>query len=144
MILLEVQKDITSKGWLCMRGEEESPYDLITDMGLDDDNKRVFVTFQVKKDLRTTSRPNGGKGEPVARNGKDRNSYNYYDEDITYLATVNKHGRVVYYHKEQYKYLTPSQLKNANESVLPTNTKMQGYRVNTTVTNNSTLEEFIG
>ena len=26
----------------------------------------------------------------------------------------------------------------------PTNTKMQGYRVNTTVTNNSTLEEFIG
>ena len=49
---------------------------------LDDDNKRVFVTFQVKKDLRTTSRPNGGKGEPVARNGKDRNSYNYYDEDI--------------------------------------------------------------
>ena len=74
-------------------------------MGLDDDNKRVFVTFQVKKDLRTTSRPNGGKGEPVARNGKDRNSYNYYDEDITYLE--NKHGRVVYYHKEQYKYLTP-------------------------------------
>ena len=57
---------------------------------------------------------------------------------------MNKHGRVVYYHKEQYKYLTPSQLKNANESVLPTNTKMQGYRVNTTVTNNSTLEEFIG
>ena len=127
-----------------MRGEEESPYDLITDMGLDDDNNRVFGTYQDKTHRRTTSRPTGGKGEPVARNGKDRNSYNYYDEDITYLATVNKHGRVVYYHKEQYKYLTPSQLKNANESVLPTNTKMQGYRVNTTVTNNSTLEEFIG
>ena len=144
MILLEVQRDINSKGWLCMRGEEESPYDLITDMGLDDNNKRVFATFQVKKDLRTTSRPNGGKGEPVAKNGKDRNSYNYYDEDITYLATVNKHGRVIYYHRDQYKYLTPSQLKNANESVLPINTKMQGYRVNTSITQNNTLEEFIG
>ena len=29
--------------------------------------------------MKYTSRPNGGK-----KRNKDRNSYNYYDEDITY------------------------------------------------------------
>ena len=66
LITLDVTRDITSKGWICMRSEEEAPYDLIVDMGLDN-NKRVFATIQVKKDLRTTSRPNGGKGEPVLK-----------------------------------------------------------------------------
>ena len=144
MITLDVQKDITSKGWSCMRSEEEAPYDLIVDIGLNNDNQREFATIQVKKELRTTSRPNGGKGEPVARNGKDRNSYNYFDEDVTYLATVNKHGRVVYYHKNQYQYLTPTQLKRTNESIFPMNNKVQGYRVNTQLNENNTLESFIG
>ena len=129
MITLDVQKNITSKGWLCMRSEEEAPYDLIVDMGLDENNQREFVTVQVKKNLRTTSRPNSGKGEPVAKNGKDRNSYYYYDEDVTYLATVNEHGRVVYYHKDIYKYMTPIQLKRSNECIFPVNDKIQGYRI---------------
>ena len=144
MITLDVQKDITSKGWSCMRSEEEAPYDLIVDMGLDEGNQRKFVTIQVKKDLRTTSRPNGGKGEPVAKNGKDRNSYNYYDEDVTYLSTVNKHGRVVYYHKDTYRYMSSAQLKKANECIFPINDKIQGYRVSVEPIQSCALDQFMG
>ena len=69
------------------------------------DGKREFITIQIKKDLRTTSRPNGGKGEPVSINGLNRNSYNYYDVGVTYLASLNKYGDVEYIHKDDYKYL---------------------------------------
>ena len=143
LITLDVTRDITSKGWICMRSEEEAPYDLIVDMGLDN-NKRVFATIQVKKDLRTTSRPNGGKGEPVAKNGKDRNSYNYYDEDVTYLSTVNKHGRVVYYHKDTYRYMSSTQLKKSNECIFPINDKIQGYRVSVEPIQSCALDQFMG
>ena len=141
LITLEVQKDITSKGWLCMRSEEEAAYDLIVDMGLDENNQRVFETIQVKKHLRTSSRPNNGKGEPVSTNGKSRNSYNYFDEDVTYLASINNHNRVYYIHKDDYKYKTQSQLKNAKESIFPVNEKMQGYRVDTETYSLPTLVE---
>ena len=134
LITLKVQMDLTEKGWSVMRSEEEAPYDLIVDFGVDDSGKRELATIQVKKDLRTTSRPGGGKGEPVSSGGKDRNSYNYYDEDITYLATV-KDDRVIYYHKDQYRYSTPSQLKKLNESVIPINQKIISYRKN-----NSTIK----
>ena len=116
-------------------------------MGLDN-NKRVFATIQVKKDLRTTSRPNGGKGEPVTKNGKERNSYSYYDKDVTYLATVNKDGVVVYYHKDQYQYLTPKELKRVKPAIFPVNDKMYSYRkpienikIDHTI---GTLKQFIG
>tara|TARA_R100000988_G_C3863341_1_gene100322 strand:+ start:50 stop:514 length:465 start_codon:yes stop_codon:yes gene_type:complete len=134
LITLKVQMDLTEKGWSVTRSEEEAPYDLIVDFGVDDSGKRELATIQVKKDLRTTSRPGGGKGEPVSSGGKDRNSYNYYDEDITYLATV-KDDRVIYYHKDQYRYSTPSQLKKLNESVIPINQKIISYRKN-----NSTIK----
>ena len=128
LITLKIQMDLTEKGWLVMRSEEEAPYDLIVDFGLDDSVLRKFATVQVKKNLRTTSRPGGGKGEPVSAGGKNRNSYNYYDEDVTYLATV-VNDKVIYYHKDQYKYSTPSQLKKLNEAVIPINENMNSYRV---------------
>ena len=131
LITLRIQTDLTEKGWSVVRSEEEAPYDLIVDFGVND-GKREFATIQVKKDLRTTSRPGGGKGEPVSSGGKDRNSYNYYDEDITYLATV-KDDRVIYYHKDQYRYSTPSQLKKLNESVIPINQKIISYRKNNSI-----------
>ena len=128
LLTLKIQLDLTEKGWSVMRSEEEAPYDLIVDFGVNDSGQREFATVQVKKDLRTTSRPGGGKGEPVSSGGKNRNSYNYYDEDVTYLATV-KDDKVIYYHKDQYRYSTPSQLKKLNEAVIPINDRMNTYRV---------------
>ena len=128
LLTLKIQLDLTEKGWSVMRSEEEAPYDLIVDFGVNDSGQREFATVQVKKDLRTTSRPGGGKGEPVSSGGKNRNSYNYYDEDVTYLATV-KDDKVIYYHKDQYRYSTPSQLKKLDEAVIPINDRMNTYRV---------------
>ena len=127
LLTLKIQLDLTKKGWLVMRSEEEAPYDLIVDFGVNDSGQREFATVQVKKDLRTTSRPGGGKGEPVSSGGKNRNSYNYYDEDVTYLATV-KDDKVIYYHKDQYKYSTTKELKKLEEAIIPVNKKMSNYR----------------
>ena len=127
LLTLKIQLDLTEKGWSVMRSEEEAPYDLIVDFGVNDSGQREFVTVQVKKDLRTTSRPGGGKGEPVSSGGKNRNSYNYYDEDVTYLATVKK-DKVIYYHKDQYKYSTTKELKKLEEAIIPVNKKMSNYR----------------
>ena len=76
-----------SGGALRLRGGDNA----VLDFGLDDSGQRKFATVQVKKNLRTTSRPGGGKGEPVSAGGKNRNSYNYYDEDVTYLAVSYTH-----------------------------------------------------
>tara|TARA_Y100000593_G_scaffold74526_1_gene137251 strand:- start:386 stop:796 length:411 start_codon:yes stop_codon:yes gene_type:complete len=133
--------DITEKGWIAIETPPETSYDLIVDMGIVD-GQRKFVTIQVKKDLRTTSRPNGGKDEPVSTNGKNRNSYYYYDEDVTYLASLNKYGDVEYIHKDDYKYLTPAQLKKAKRTIFPTNHNMTSYRKPLKENNVSLLEEF--
>ena len=128
LITLDVQKDITSRGWSCMRSEEEAVYDLIVDMGIID-GKREFVTIQVKNELRTSSRQSPEKeNEPVSVGGKNRNSYWYYDEDVTYLASLNKNAEVEYIHKEDYKYKLPKQLKSAGRTKFPTNEKMIKYR----------------
>ena len=119
--------DIISKGWIAILTPPETPYDLIVDMGIMDGVGK-FVTIQIKKTLRTTSRPGNGKNEPVSINGVNRNSYNYYDEDVTYLASLNKFGDVEYIHKDDYKYLTPKQLSKANRSKFPINNIMTSYK----------------
>ena len=136
----KILMDITEKGWIGIPTPPETPYDIVVDMGAVDD-KREFVTIQIKKDLRTTSRPGNGRSEPVSRNGKNRNSYNYYDEDVTYLATLNKYGDVEYIHKEDYKYKTEVQLKKANRTNFPINSNMTSYRKPRQ--NISTLEAFV-
>ena len=136
----KVLLDITEKGWIGILTPSETSYDIIVDMGLFD-GKRKFVTIQIKKDLRSTSRPSGGKDEPVSTNGKNRNSYNYYDEDVTYLASLNKYGDVEYIHKEDYKYKTEAQLKKANRTNFPINSNMTSYRKPRQ--NVSTLEAFV-
>ena len=138
----EVKLDIIKKGWIVMDTPAETSYDLIVDLGLKN-NTRSFVTIQVKTDLRTTSR-RGTSGEPVSSNGISRNSYYYYDEDVTYLSTVNKHGRVVYYHKDTYRYMSSTQLKKSNECIFPINDKMQGYRVSVEPIQSCTLDQFMG
>ena len=142
-ITLQVQLDITDRGWLVMRGEEESPYDLIVDLGLDESGCRNFVTIQVKKDLRTSSRPSPEKeNEPVSVGGKNRNSYWYFDKDVTYLATV-KNGEVIYYHKSDYQKLSPTELKRANQSIFPINENMFSYRREVSAIDRPSLELFL-
>ena len=119
----KVLLDITEKGWIGIPTPPETPYDIVVDMGIMD-GVRKFVTIQIKKDLRTTSRPGNGKWDYQSTNGVNRvnrNSYNYYDEDVTYLASLNKFGDVEYIHKDDYKYLTPKQLSKANRSKFPIN-----------------------
>ena len=137
----KILMDITEKGWIGIPTPPETPYDIVVDMGAVDD-KREFVTIQIKKDLRTTSRPGNGRSEPVSRNGKNRNSYNYYDEDVTYLATLNKYGDVEYIHKEDYKYKTEAQLKKANRTNFPINSNMTSYRKSQKIDVVSNLETF--
>ena len=127
-ILQLIKLDITDRGWYVMDAPEECPYDLVADIGYENGN-RIIITIQVKKNLRTTSRPSGGKGEPVSDNGKYRNSYYYYDKDVTLLATYDfKKQRAIYIHKNDYRYLKPKELKKANEYNFPTNENMSSYR----------------
>ena len=127
--LQQVKLDIIKRGWFVCEAPEEAPYDLAVDLGLDEKNERIWYTVQVKTDLRTTSRPSNGKGEPVSSNGKDRNSYYYYDKDITLLATYDfKKQRVIYIHKNDYRYLKPKDLKKVNEYNFPINENMSSYR----------------
>ena len=129
-VLQLIKLDITDRGWYVMDAPEECPYDLAADIGYKNDN-RVIITIQVKKNLRTTSRPSGGKGEPVSDNGKYRNSYYYYDKDVTLLATYDfKKQRVIYIHKNDYGYLKPGKLKKSNEYNFPINENMTPYRKN--------------
>ena len=122
----KVLLDITERGWIGIPTPSETSYDLIVDMGVVD-GKREFVTIQMKKNLRTTSR-SGSENEPVSKNGKNRNSYSYYDEDVTYLASLNKYGAVEYIHKEDYKYKTTPQLSRASRSTFPWNQEMYGHK----------------
>ena len=127
--LQEVKLDIIKRGWFVLEASEEAPYDLAVDLGLDEKNERIWYTIQVKDELRTTNRPSGGKGEPVSSNGKDRNNYYYYDKDITLLATYDfKKQRVIYIHKNDYRYLKPKDLKKVNEYNFPINENMSSYR----------------
>ena len=127
-ILQLIKLDITDRGWYVMDAPEECPYDLVADIGYENGN-RIIITIQVKKNLRTTSRPSGGKGEPVSDNGKYRNSYYYYDKDVTLLATYDfKKQRAIYIHKNDYRYLKPKELKKVNEYNFPTNENMSSYR----------------
>mgnify|MGYP003654581941 CR=1 FL=1 len=136
----KVLMDITEKGWIGIPTPPETPYDIVVDMGIIDGEKK-FVTIQIKKDLRTTSRPGNGKDEPVSIGGISRNSYSYYDEDITYLASLNKFGDVYYIHKDDYKYKTSAQLKKANKLSFPINSFMTSYRKPRQAVNN--LEAFL-
>ena len=127
-ILQLIKLDITDKGWYVMDAPEECPYDLVADIGYENGN-RIIITIQVKKNLRTTSRPSGGKGEPVSDNGKYSNSYYYYDKDVTLLATYDfKKQRAIYIHKNDYRYLKPKELKKANEYNFLINENMSSYR----------------
>lgn len=139
---LKVQLDLNSRGWVVMRSEEECPYDLIVDMGLVE-GKREFCTIQVKTNPRTSSRPSAEKNvESVSNNGKPRNNYWYYDEDVTLIASIID-NEVVYWHKDFYKYRKPSKFKNMQKYDFPLNNNMFSYR-RPDSNEKSSLEDFFG
>tara|TARA_R110000796_G_C14248516_1_gene398256 strand:- start:49 stop:507 length:459 start_codon:yes stop_codon:yes gene_type:complete len=138
-ILLKVQEDLTKRGWIAIRSEEEQPYDLIVDMGIVDE-ERVFFTIQVKQKPRTSSRPGVGHDyERVSVNGKSRNNYWYEDENITLISSIVD-GEVVYWHKDDYKKKKPIAFKSMKRYEFPINEKMFSYKRPQQV--HSTLEEF--
>ena len=146
---LRVQLDLNEKGWIVMRSEEECAYDLIVDRGLVE-GVRVFQTIQVKTSPRTSSRPSAGKDtERVSIGGKTRNNYWYYDEDVTFIASVIN-DEVVYWHKNDYGYKKPSDFKKIKRYYFPINENMFSYRrpqietVGCSAKSKISLEEFFG
>tara|TARA_R110000737_G_scaffold338412_1_gene359416 strand:- start:359 stop:751 length:393 start_codon:yes stop_codon:yes gene_type:complete len=130
---------------MVMRSEEECSYDLIVDMGIED-GTRAFETIQVKTSVRTSSRPISKDGitERVSVGGKPRNSYWYYDEDVTYIATVVD-NEVVYWHKKDYLKKSPAKLKSSPTYDFPLNASMVSYRrVSGRSKISETLEDFFG
>jgi hypothetical protein len=124
---LKVQLDLNERGWMVMRSEEECSYDLIVDRGIVE-GFRLFQTIQVKTIPRTSSRPGGGKDvERVSNGGKTRNNYWYYDEDVTFIASIVG-DEVVYWHKDDYRYKKPSDFRNMKRYDFPINENMFSYR----------------
>lgn len=110
-----VYLDICRRGWRCSRGGRDWPYDLIVDRGHEREKAGLqrFDLIQVKyldRDykLQVCTRKNP-ENEPVSVGGKSRNNSYYADNGITYLAAVNHHHQIFYYHYDVYskfdKYL---------------------------------------
>tara|TARA_B100001559_G_C16401226_1_gene575882 strand:+ start:263 stop:769 length:507 start_codon:yes stop_codon:yes gene_type:complete len=124
----KVKLDLLARGWIPIDAAEEQPFDIILDVGIHDD-ARLFQTIQVKTwtSLKTSSRV-FNSFEPVSLGGKARNSYNYYDQHIDWIATVKENeDRVVYWNRDTYQYKTSSQLKKTTPIDFPINHKVYDY-----------------
>ena len=125
----KVKLDLISKGWIPTDAAEEQPFDIVVDMGLDDKTeKRIFETLQVKawKSLKTSSRT--GYVEKVSKDGKQRNSYWYFDQYIDWIVSVNpKTDSVVYWNRNTYKKKTAAQLKKTTPNNFPENQGVYRY-----------------
>lgn len=125
--------DILEKGWMSIPCPPETQFDVIADLGVQN-GKRKLVTIQVKQTPRTTSRPNDAKNE-------SRNSYSYYDVGVDYLATEEK-GKIVYIHRDDFRYLKEGELKRVRRTPFPVNENMFSYRKPVDKKIDSTLKEF--
>ena len=125
-----VRFDIIQRGWIPTNAEEEQPFDMVVDMGIVS-NKREFQTIQVKSwtTLKTSSRPQSKRViEKVSINGKERNSYWYYDEGIDWIVTVNYNGIVMYWSREVYQKKSAGQLKKTTPIEFSINKEVYAYR----------------
>ena len=122
----KVKLDLLNRGWIPIDAAEEQPFDIILDVGLHND-ARQFQTLQVKSwsALKTSSRT--GALEPVSAQGKTRNNYDYYDECIDWIATVNENNRVMYWNRNTYQRKTPAQLKKTTPTDFPFNDNVYDY-----------------
>ena len=146
----DVERDILSRGWQPITSALEQPYDIIVDLGIDfEEEKRFFQTIQVKSwnSLKTNTRPYT-ECEIVSVNGKRRNNYDYYDECIDWIASVNlATKRVVYWSRNAYQKKSPSQLKKTDPQEFPINEGVSPYRNPTykeeNIFSNSSLLEYM-
>ena len=122
----KVKLDLLNRGWISIDAAEEQPFDIILDVGIHNDARR-FQTLQVKSwsALKTSSRT--GATEPVSAQGKTRNNYDYYDECIDWIATVNENNRVMYWNRNTYQRKTPAQLKKTTPTDFPFNDNVYDY-----------------
>ena len=147
---LEIQLYLTQLGWTVHKAHEGCSYDLIVDMGLGDDGRRILKTIQVKTNPRTSSRPGGDNNlESVSNGGKQRRNYWYYDAGIDFIASF-RDGKPVFWERETYQKKSPSELKKSSNYEFPENTKISPYRMDAkeipTVGNfvPATLSDFFG
>ena len=117
-----VKLDLIKKGWQTIDAPPECPFDLLIDKGIGDDGRRIIETVQVKSensDPWTKSRSGRGS-DTYGPNHKQRNTHNYYDEGIDWLA-VPIGNEVHYWSKEQYRYKTKGEVKKTTPTNFPSN-----------------------
>ena len=117
-----VKLDIIKRGWQVIDAPPECPFDLLVDMGLDENGFRKIETIQVKSltSPTWTKSRSGSESDIVSKSGKIRNTHSYYDEGINWLA-VPITGAVSYWPRHVYEYKSPSQLKKITPSEFPNN-----------------------
>ena len=94
---ITVYLDLIKKGWIVNTpSSRDAVYDLVVDRGTH------FETVQVKTMCgNSIAKVVDRSGERVSRNGKTRNSLDYAEHGIHWLAGV-KDGKVYYYKLETY------------------------------------------
>jgi len=96
---MTVYLDMIKRGWIVsLPSSRDAVYDLVVDMG-----KAGFQTVQVKTmGGNSIAKVIDRSGERVSVNGKVRNSLDYAEHGIDWLAGVTKDGRIYYYKLETY------------------------------------------
>ncbi len=95
---ITVYLDLIKKGWIVnVPSSRDAVYDLVVDRG------GRFETVQVKTvSGNSIAKAVDRSGERVSRNGKTRNSIDYAEHGIDWLAGVDKSGNIYYYHISKY------------------------------------------
>lgn len=93
---LAVQLELTKRGWnVLLPTSRDAVYDMVVDRG-----DGVFETVQVKTMCgNSIAKMVDRSGEIVARNGKTRNSIDYAEHGIDWLAGYNKKTDKCYFYK---------------------------------------------
>ncbi len=110
--------DAIKKGWYISDAPRDSIIDFCIDRGIGGDcGLRIIESVQVKNENNVDSQSRR-QGHSVSEGGKQRESRSYYDEGIIWLAVV-KQQEVLWYHREQFKYLTGKQILALQPMGLP-------------------------
>ena len=96
---ITVYLDLIKKGWIVnIPSSRDSVYDMVVDVG------GRFETVQVKTmSNNSIARVIDRSGERVSANGKVRNSLDYAEHGIDWLAGVSKDGDIHYYKLDTYR-----------------------------------------
>ena len=108
---ITVYLDLISRGWIVsLPSSRDAVYDMVVDMG-----DGGFQTIQVKTmSGNSITKIVDRSGERVSHNGKVRNSLDYAEHGIDWLAGVSKDGNVYYYKLDTYSTI-PSKSFSVNK-----------------------------